>query len=212
MFWCNKSHAQTRCLQYIRCVLWVALVCRMQQDPEVIRIENMIDYSRRLSFQLDFMDVWDPNYRLRFAERDAVNAKIDEANRAYDEKAAAKAQLTATHNAAMAYMQQMAAAELEREAASERAKMLCKQRVWYMEHGCAYMVTARELDDPTKQLEAANAALACFRRYHALSAARAEVNIMIADAEAVAAAAQAELDKPRVFKILEFVCELLVTG
>ena len=197
MFWCNKSHAQTRCLQYIRCVLWVALVCRMQQDPEVIRIENMIDRSKRLAFQLDFIDVWGPDYRPLRAELDAVDAQIKEEMRAYDEKQARAA---------------AAAADLEREAASERAKLLLTQMAFYEQQGSAYMIKACAQENPAQKLKAAKAALACFRQLHTVSSAHAEVSILISNAQKVADAAQAELDRPRVFKILEFVCELLVTG
>ena len=197
MFWCNKSHAQTRCLQYIRCVLWVALVCRMQQDPEVIRIENMIDRSKRLAFQLDFIDVWGPDYRPLRAELDAVDAQIKEEMRAYDEKQARAA---------------AAAADLEREAASERAKLLLTQMAFYEQQGSAYMIKACAQENPAQKLKAAKAALACFRQLHTVSSAHAEVSILISNAQKVADAAQAELDRPRVFKFLEFVCELLVTG
>jgi hypothetical protein len=188
----------------------------MQQEFEMVRIEKMIDNVRRLSVALDSMDVWDRNYPVRFAERDALNAQIEKAKRAYAENAAAvelaKTELTATYNAAMAYMQQMAAAELEREAASERAKLLLTQIAFYEQQGSAYMIKACAQDDPAEKLKAANAALACFRQLHMLSSAHAEVSILISNAQKVADAAQAELDKPRVFKFLEFVCELLVTG
>ena len=164
MFLCDKSHAQNRSSQYIRGVLWVALVCTMQQDPEVIRIENMIDRSKRLAFQLDFIDVWGPDYRPLRAELDAVDAQIKEEMRAYDEKQARAA---------------AAAADLEREAASERAKLLLTQMAFYEQQGSAYMIKACAQENPAQKLKAAKAALACFRQLHKVSPARAEVSMLI---------------------------------
>lgn len=81
-----------------------------------------------------------------------------------------------------------------------------------MNNGSVYLLTAREVEDPTRKLEAAKAVLVCFVQYHSMSVGREEVNIMISDAHSLAAAAQKQLDKPWFVKVFEFVRELIVTG
>ena len=132
---------------------------------------------------------------------DILDKEIEEANRPR------KAAQAAAEAAAAA-----AAAALEREAGVERAIARTEQRVKYMQDGRAYLLTAKEAADPVRKLEAAEAAIACFVEYKKPWKVRAEVDVLIANAPEVADAAQKELDKPRLVRLFELVCELLVTG
>ncbi len=171
-------------------------------EREIDRLEEI---SRRQVFYLASCDnVWLASYRRVKAENDLVNVQLREAWTAYEEHKRAEQARAAAAAAATA-------AALEREAGVQRAILRLELLARHKENGLAYLATARAEASPAKKLEAANLALFSFEQWKATAVTRA-LREETAEAQRLAAAAQAELDKPFYVKWIEYASELLVTG
>ena len=103
------------------------------------------------------------------------------------------------------------AAAIERDAGVQRAILRHELMARYKTNGLAYLLTAREAEDPMQMLEAANMAVFSFEQYKKISVTRS-LREEVSEAHSLAAAAQKELDKPFYVKLFDYALELLVTG
>ena len=173
---------------------------KVQMDLK-LEIERLEKISSRQTFYMQTCDdVSHEDYRRVEAENDVIEQQLKDAWTAYKEhKSAEKARAAAAAAAT--------AAALEREAGVQAAMLRLELMSRHKANGRAYLLTAREAEDPMQKLSAANLAVFSFEQYKKTSltlSLREEVS----EAQSLAAAAQKELDKP--FYVKWF--ELLVTG
>jgi len=176
----------------------------MQMDLER-EIERLDKISKCQTFYMATCgDVWHESYRRVKAENDVIEQQLKAAWAALKEHESAERARAAAAAAATA-------AALEREAGVLRAIRRLELLARHKENGLAYLATARGEASPAKKLEAANLALFSFEQFKATAVTRA-LREETAEAQRLAAAAQAELDKPFYVKWFEYASELLVTG
>jgi hypothetical protein len=206
----------------------------MQMDPNIKKqeIDIMIRVANQNSTFLATLDVCHPLYREYKNRVERQQKQIDEAIVAYNErKAAEKARLEMPGSEpdfrerrkqfderARAYRMQQeqsvaaaTVAALEREADVQRAILRHELLDRYKTNGLAYLLTAREAENPMQKLEAAKLAVYSFEQYKQIAVTRS-LPEQLCEAQRLAAAAQTELDKPFYVKWFDYACELLVTG
>jgi len=104
-----------------------------------------------------------------------------------------RARLNDTTKAALAALKQKALADHEKAKASERAKARLEQMAFLKQEGLEYLDAAGSLKDPLAKLAAAKAGLSRFVQMKPLTAVRQEVDSLIARAQEVVAAAEADI-------------------
>jgi hypothetical protein len=194
---------------------------RVYWEQELLVLDAQIEWDSSAYYAAEAIahqnEEYYPIYHARVI-REAADKAQWQLDREVDDAAAAKAQLTATYVATITALHERAsaatAAALELEAHAQRVEVHTKLMARYKNNGLAYLLTARQVEDPTNKLSAAKLALFNFEQYKAMFSPRneKEVRILICSAQEVADAAQKELDKPFYVNWFEYARELLVTG